>query len=737
MISVLTKYDFFIYGIIFISILYINGCVIFTLIKNQKFKEDPIINFNIKLLLGFLSIIGIISILSLFKGVTKSGIFLAEDLFIAFFILIKIKSLDRTKKSENPKTLSYLTIGVILLSLANFVIHSSNLLGKYIFPGSDLRTHILYTNQILWTKSIPLTLEPYIHTFNTYTMGLHAISSFFVLLTNFDVTKIVTITGIFAYILIPLAMYHLTKVLTNNKYLAFISALLITFFDRELALIHYWGGIPYLYTFYFGLVFVALFSQILFDLKNNTFYKELVLYFIYAVLLCLVMNPIGLILFALFILPILLINFEKKFFQKKFISNFLKEIFKLKFFIPLLIGLLIIVPYFFGFILDFLNPLSQYSTKSSIKLPPEITSYGLDWFSKANLTTLSGLHRFFDNIMSHSIILFVASLLAIVLSLILLKKFYKIIILALSWCLLFILVGTNSPLGLYFIDIFGSSYILPARVFGLFLIPLIFLSSLTIYFIYITTKELFDYLSKFNKLKFKFLKIVILAMFIFIIFLILPTILKEFYEYQFGIPERGITDFTVLTRGDLIVMDWISNNTLKDDIILVSWADAGQFIPSYTKRIILEPWSILQFDPAYLNLTQAVITEPDTDETLNLLKNYNIKYIFIGSKTERGRLTFDLNKLYFSNNYINVFNSGKSSLFRVNYNKASTILDAEGYLTSINSYYSDGKNSKALISQDSNNITINPSDYLSRVNILWNPLVTQKLLGSKNSIVVF
>lgn len=91
MISVLTKYDFFIYGIIFISILYINGCVIFTLIKNQKFKEDPIINFNIKLLLGFLSIIGIISILSLFKGVTKSGIFFSRRFIYCLFYIDKNK----------------------------------------------------------------------------------------------------------------------------------------------------------------------------------------------------------------------------------------------------------------------------------------------------------------------------------------------------------------------------------------------------------------------------------------------------------------------------------------------------------------------------------------------------------------------------------------------------------------------------------------------------------------------
>jgi len=101
---------------------------------------------------------------------------------------------------------------------------------------------------------------------------------------------------------------------------------------------------------------------------------------------------------------------------------------------------------------------------------------------------------------------------------------------------------------------------------------------------------------------------------------------------------------------DLEAMDWITNNTRNDSIFLINgyhnkysgWiegTDGGWWIPFFTKREVSIPPMLYGGENAIIDNYSSVISDiyeasisVGSNNSLNLFKNYNITYIYIGER---------------------------------------------------------------------------------------------------------
>jgi len=121
-----------------------------------------------------------------------------------------------------------------------------------------------------------------------------------------------------------------------------------------------------------------------------------------------------------------------------------------------------------------------------------------------------------------------------------------------------------------------------------------------------------------------------------------------------------------ISINDLECFEWIRNNTSIEDRFLVETSDAGQYIPSFCDRPVVFPFTLMQYDSRYENLKEYIRLNPDQNEALNLLNEFEVNHVFVGSKaTRRPFVTFDADLLLSSSHYQLAFNSGEAFIFKV------------------------------------------------------------------------
>jgi hypothetical protein len=130
---------------------------------------------------------------------------------------------------------------------------------------------------------------------------------------------------------------------------------------------------------------------------------------------------------------------------------------------------------------------------------------------------------------------------------------------------------------------------------------------------------------------------------------LIPEVSSRFDQIMYHSKEAN-----AVTAIDIEAFNWINHNTPENATFFVIIQDAGQWITLFTQRRVF-PFRKIINDPISRNeadqLTYLMFREPSSLETLELLKKYQIDYIFFGNKTsydsEKLNVTLFEKEIYF------------------------------------------------------------------------------------------
>jgi len=142
-----------------------------------------------------------------------------------------------------------------------------------------------------------------------------------------------------------------------------------------------------------------------------------------------------------------------------------------------------------------------------------------------------------------------------------------------------------------------------------------------------------------------------------------------------ALAERSyLQSHSVLTKEDIILQLWMKRNIPDSRYILISWSDAGQYVPIISeKRDIIYEYGVLIPLPGYSHIKEyqellgSTANSPDSATTLELLRFFNITYVYVGAKHTTEFPVFNAAKLLSAKHYRVARNVGNAWLFEVEY----------------------------------------------------------------------
>jgi len=129
------------------------------------------------------------------------------------------------------------------------------------------------------------------------------------------------------------------------------------------------------------------------------------------------------------------------------------------------------------------------------------------------------------------------------------------------------------------------------------------------------------------------------AIFLLCLIFLLSVDVNEPFEMTLH-ARHMLNQFDVLTENDIDLQLWMKQNLDDSSVILVSWGDAGQYVPVISeKKVIFEYVNNLDICPLtrehaekYRNLLKILEISPDNPVALELLEYLNITHIYVGAK---------------------------------------------------------------------------------------------------------
>jgi hypothetical protein len=645
--------------LLFLVVIFIFGNFIEYFLKKvfriEKFYEDIpfLIKVNIKIVLGISLILVFGSIASLFSIFNQFYVLLVAVVISVGYFFIIIRNRESYKFEWNQKLMKILP-AIIILVLGSVLRLLTMGLNGVIFPGDDVKFHSMLVELIRVNNGFSQTFEPFVHEIAAYAPGFHMIVAFFSVMFGQLSTKVLTVFICFVYSLVGLGFYSLAYALSRSKVASFVSALSVLFLNGEISLISLWGGVTLLLALYFTSTFLAL---IYFDAVNfGAFFHCIAgIAFTEAFVTNTGLALMGFVFLAPFIF--------KKILSKPFNMQVIKA------YLASAISPFLTSSFFCSFLL---LPLILPSITSALGLVPtdlmapkiqtDAYTYGADWFSLGNFVPRVSIN---DGIFMAMVLLLSVPLFVILLFIyfrnknLILKTTLFSYSTVFSWIFILIIFGVNNPQGVFFFDFPLWDLFVPSRIFTFLLLPLCMLAGLLFQFGFDTMKHF--HLTNNSKIYIRHFVYVAITMFL---------ILSISFAYL-DIKTNQLTDSIGESRiaisiNDLECFEWIKKNTGIEDRFLVETSDAGQYIPSFCDRPVVFPFTLMQYDSEYKKLKDHIYSNPDENETLNLLNEFEVDYIFVGSKATRNPFfTFDANLLLASSHYQLAFNSSDSFIFKV------------------------------------------------------------------------
>ncbi|MBO8180438.1 MAG: hypothetical protein H0Z19_08170 [Archaeoglobus sp.] len=278
----------------------------------------------------------------------------------------------------------------------------------------------------------------------------------------------------------------------------------------------------------------------------------------------------------------------------------------------------------------FLKVILTYGKNSLSLTPPEFYS----------LERIGYLKEMYSNyFIACNINTILVLLIFLITSLLVLAKYRDIFISVFLFWFAFLILFSNP----YIFNLPFSGYLDTITVVSLSFYPLSLLFG-------ILMKELFNIKSKSKILKKT--KIILITIVVLNIVNLMPIVLKS-------------QDYNYVFKDDLEAFKWIENNTKEDQVFLVNFykskyfdlletTDAGAYIPIFTGRRVLPPPLIYGAEETdmdiVLNIKKIydIYDKKSNSQFIKVLKELNIKYIYIGKRNTGILSKVDYDGKYFS-----------------------------------------------------------------------------------------
>jgi len=640
----ITLFDSLLFSIITLLILYLVGSGILRLICALSNKSEPftsldfLVKTNFRILFGFIFIFLIVMLFSIFNIS-----FFASTLLITILSAIGFVATRHSFKLRSVKKIHFQrcapVIAIFIVLLTTIFLSSMLITGFYGSTNDDAADHTLMTRIILDNPNALLTrsAQPYASFHLYYPSGAHVLCAFLLSLLNVSIQKIVIMTSAILPCLIALAFYSTIKSLFGIKFLAILGLVVAAFFTIGLTWAPIsWGGLPVLLSLYLsvssmGLIFVLLKEKmtflnasllgLIFFISVETYPDALLIIFIWSLLI------LSIRLFSNFKgINISVFSFQS-FFSKRNMAMT----------IAFLIPVLLTIPFFYSNYTHMVvgvqfNELSSSASALSENIKARI---GFNW-----LFDIPALSLFFSEygrllaLAPYSLILLIVLLIPRVSQKIASIFPVKQIVNSLFLIYVFMLILLSYlTISLFLSFNFLTTFVSPERVWQHIFIPGIIMTAVVlfsvIYSFHFVFKRLFlsdrTHLTKIRKNR--ILAFALLALLISSAGLLSVPIIKD-QQGIYGQVRSSFSLYQTLNQDDILLIDWIKENTPKNEYILVSASDSGQYLTAITQRQTISRYTYL----ANYSDLMTILTSNSSDlRAVPLMVKYNVSYVYIGS----------------------------------------------------------------------------------------------------------
>ena len=628
-----------------ILILYFVGSGFLRLICALGKRIDPFSSFdfyqkiNFRIIFGFIFVFLLVLIFSIFNLS-----FLASTLLIITITIVGFATTRPSFKLKLPKKLAFqnyaFIITVFVILLATIFLSSMLIRGFYGSTIDDGADHTLMVRIILDNPNALLTrsAQPYANFILNYPSGTHVLCAFFVTLLSVPIQKIVIMISVILPSLIALSFYSTIKCLFESKVLSILGLIIAAFFTIGLSWVPVsWGGLPLLLSLYLsissmGLIFVFLLK------KKMTWLNASLLGLIFFI--AAQTYPDALLIVSLWFFLILCVKLFPKF----------RNIHKWKVSVPplfsktniaiaiaFLIPILFSIPYlYFVYTHNIAGvQFNQLSSTSNSFAETVKARIGFNWLF--DIPALSLFFSGFGKLLALApyslillIVLFIPKVSQRIASIFPSKEFARNLFLIYFFMLM---IMGYLTLTLYLPINLLTTFLDPERVWQHLFIPATILTAVVIfsaiYFSYLAFKRLF-HSDKTNVVKLRKNRILACALLALLIFnvglLSIPIISEQQEQYS----QMGIlfNTYKTLNQGDVLLMNWITENVPSQERILVSYGDSGQYVTDVTQRQTISINSRLE---NYTDLMTILTSNASDLRAVPLLIEYNVSYVYIGS----------------------------------------------------------------------------------------------------------
>ena len=589
---------------------------------------------------AFVFLISVIGIRVIFLVRTKEYVKILDKLSL---IQINTESIQSWKKYSFEIMFSTIFILIMISRLIPLV-------GLYVPPGDDPKFHALITLLIVENNGIPSTWQPFINSSLSYMIGFHAINAYFVHLFFTPAHTSVMITTNIYSSLITISTYYFVKRVYKNREIALSVAFvlgMLTFMP-----IHFfsWGGNSAILGYYLALTAVGF----LYDkfIQQESFNINHVLIGVLLSMGAFYAHYLSSLLLLVFILPPLLY----KAFQKRLFRNIISV------FVTVCLGFLLTLPLSIRAFLVASEPKKQEFLQS-VYIPY--------WWNRAlfvkieYFASFEGLSIIWTNaswIFGDITILFFGIGLIYILAKSALKQIEKEHWYVIIWLVILGIFSINDPEGSFFIQFPFWYNFIPDRTFYTATFPISCIAGYGVY------KVLSDIPRIKPLASFRRRELPWILGFIIIIIMITPQIV---WNVDHAIRFRK---FSAVSADDYSAMIWIKENTDENATFYAGdffGADAGQWIPILAHRRVISPYTnhfeeyvTTEFWNDMQTLNALLLSNPCSQETIELLVKYEIDYIYIGAKIIHDRAQ-PSPSLFNSPHYTPVYQENEVYIFQV------------------------------------------------------------------------
>jgi len=744
--------------LVFIIVLYVLGHLFFSIVRTKKeffVKLSFYEKINYKIAAGICLIFFYFFIFSFFNFPFVVTFWFLFVITISIYLITNFKlakhryHFDFTRIIKNIKNIkiqewvksNFPSIVVFIILFYTVLLSFQLIMGYYGSTSDDAAWHT-FNIRVLLDNPYALvsgSTKPFAEFYHTYPPIPYALGAMIVAVLGVPIEKVVILFTAILLPLIVLSFYSTTMSLFKNDKIATIAVIISCFFTtQDLWGSLGWGGLPFLLSVYISVTAIG-FITLLLEEEKNTCIK----YFLLGVTLCITTQtyPIAFLITSSWLLIVIVIkglqkftyrilNHEAIFPSRRALIGILAPV--CHFLLPFCFS----IPYFYRlYNLFFVIPHSNYPLDIPFNQLGAVAANSTLMFQQLVnfnwLLDISALSNFFSVIFGKLPALSAYSLLVIVILAIIyylcrktlppneksiLKNFsVKLLQVYLLFLMLMVYLGFLSSL--YFGTIPVSSLFSVGRVFrSIFIFGVILSSAVLCFFIYsvilatkiIRTKAGINIRASMRLPKIGTVHSRRTSMLIIMLLLLSNGfILNDIYQRNLisdALPDfqkeitavkSALETYRVIGYDDLLLMQSIRSNIPMESVILVSAGDAGQYLTSITQQKSIYEYSLRRFSGSYENLMILMGVRPGSPLVLKGLLDYNISYIFIGSKPvtyaleEPSRVHLDYHKLAVSPYFVSVFNFSDAWLFKFDREYALQTLDLIENLQKV--YFFDGR----------------------------------------------